>query len=104
MPHVHNRRPPHEYFMAMFPPDALIRIVTLTSEKLREKGKQVTTGGDSSKFVGILILGTRYEFGSRNGRASGDIMLTSACQIMLLLIANLRTAARSRTRHAGGAA
>jgi Transposase IS4 len=51
--------------MAIFPPDALMRIVTLTSEKLREKGKQATTGGEILKFFGILILGTQYEFGCR---------------------------------------
>jgi Transposase IS4 len=56
---------PYEYFMEIFPPDALMRIVMLTPEKLREKGKQVTTGGEILKFFGILILGTRYEFGSR---------------------------------------
>jgi Transposase IS4 len=50
--------------MAIFPPDALMRIATLTSEKLREKGKQVTTGGEILKVFGIHILGTRYEFGS----------------------------------------
>jgi Transposase IS4 len=60
-----NRRTPYEYFMAIFPLDALMRIVMLTSEKLRKKGKQVTRGGEILKFFGILILGTRYEFGSR---------------------------------------
>jgi Transposase IS4 len=59
-----NRRTPYNYFMAIFPPDALMRIATLTSEKLREKGKQVTTGGEILKVFGIHILGTRYEFGS----------------------------------------
>jgi hypothetical protein len=54
-----NRCTPYEYFMAMFPLDALMRIVMLTSEKLREKGKQVTTGGEIPKFFGILILGAR---------------------------------------------
>jgi Transposase IS4 len=60
-----NRRTPYEYFMAIFPLDALMRIVMLTSEKLREKGKKVTTGGRILRFFGILILGTQYEFGSR---------------------------------------
>jgi Transposase IS4 len=55
-----NRRRPYVYFMAIFPPDALMRIVMLTSEKIREKGKQVTAGGEILKFFGILILGTRY--------------------------------------------
>jgi Transposase IS4 len=60
-----NRPMSYEYFIAIFPPDALMRIVMLTSEKLREKGKQVTTGGVILKFFGIFILGTRYDFGSR---------------------------------------
>jgi Transposase IS4 len=72
-----NRRTPYEYFMAIFPPDALMRIVMLTSEKLREKGKQVTRGGEILKFFGILILGTRYEFGSR-----ADLWSTSSRNIL----------------------
>jgi Transposase IS4 len=54
-----NRRTPYDHFMAMFPPDALMPIATMTSEKLREKGKQATMGADILKFFGILILGTR---------------------------------------------
>jgi hypothetical protein len=54
-----NRRTPYDHFNAMFPPDALIRIATLTSEKLCEKGKQATTGGEILKFFGIVVLGTR---------------------------------------------
>jgi hypothetical protein len=40
-----SRRTPFDYFMAMLPLDALMRVVTLTSEKIREKGKDLTTDG-----------------------------------------------------------
>jgi hypothetical protein len=64
--------------MAMLPLDALMRIVTLTSDKLQEKGKHLTTGGEILKFFGILILGTRYEFGSRADLRSGPPPLATS--------------------------
>jgi hypothetical protein len=60
-----NRCTPYEYFIATFPPDALTRIVSLTTEKLREKWRHDMTDGEILKFFGILILGTRYKYGSR---------------------------------------
>jgi hypothetical protein len=58
-------RRPYDYFMAVFPPDQLVRMVELTNDKLAtNKQPQLTTGG-LLKFFGVLILGTRYEFGHR---------------------------------------
>jgi hypothetical protein len=60
----------------MIPLEARMRMVTLTSEKLREKGKHLTTGGEILKFFGILMLGTWYEFVSR-----ADLWSTSSRKI-----------------------
>jgi Transposase IS4 len=51
--------------MAVFPTDQLVRIVRLTNEKLNLKKLPCTTTAELLKFIGVLILGTRYEFGSR---------------------------------------
>lgn len=59
-------RTPCNYFTAMLPHDQLVRMVQLTSAKLRECGAQPTTAGDMLKFFGVIVLGTRYEFGSRD--------------------------------------
>jgi Transposase IS4 len=54
-----------DYFMAVFPPDQLARMVELTNDKLAtNKRPQLTTGG-LLKFFGVLTLGTRHEFGHR---------------------------------------
>jgi hypothetical protein len=58
-------RRPYDYFMAVFPPDQLARMVELTNDKLAtNKQPQLTTGG-LLKFFGVLILGIRREFGHR---------------------------------------
>jgi hypothetical protein len=54
-----------ECFLLMFPPDQLSAMVTLTSEKLLSKNKVAMTPGKSLKFIGVLILSTRFEFGAR---------------------------------------
>jgi len=51
--------------MAMFPVDQLVRMVRLTSAKLRTRGMQQTTAGEVLKFIGVTLLATRYEFGAR---------------------------------------
>lgn len=58
-------RTPYDYFMAIFPADQLVRMVRLTSTNLRARGMQPTTPGEVLKFIGVVLLGTSYEFGSR---------------------------------------
>jgi hypothetical protein len=58
-------RRPYDYFMAVFPPDQLVRMVELTNKKLTTIKKPQLTTGELLKFLGVLILGTRYEFGHR---------------------------------------
>jgi Transposase IS4 len=58
-------RRPCDYFMAVFPPYQLVRMVELTNKKLVIFKKPHLTTGDLLKFLGILIMGTRYEFGHR---------------------------------------
>eukprot|EP00170_Pyropia_yezoensis_P000631 contig_2982_g632 len=49
----------------MFPPNQLVRMVRLTSAKLRSRGMQPTSTGELLKFIGVILLGTRFEFGAR---------------------------------------
>jgi len=62
---VGQTRAPDEYFLAMFPMDQLTRMVRLTSPALEGRGMQPTTRGELLRFIGVTILATRYEFGSR---------------------------------------
>ena len=55
-----------DYSLAMLPLDQLIRMVRLTSVKLSARRLRATTAGEVLKFVRVLLLGTRYEFGSRS--------------------------------------
>jgi hypothetical protein len=59
-------RSPYKYFMAMVPQDQLARIVRLTSKRLEDRDKTTTSAGEVLKFIGVLIVATRFEFGSRN--------------------------------------
>jgi Transposase IS4 len=59
------QRRPYDYIMAVFPPEQLLRMVRFTNEKLITKKKASMTTGELLKFIGVLILGTRFEFGSR---------------------------------------
>ena len=54
-----------EVFLLMFPPNHLIKIIALTNVILEAKGHEDITKGDLVKFFGIIIIGSRYEFGSR---------------------------------------
>ena len=54
-----------EVFILMFPPNHLIKIIALTNVRLETKGHEDITKGELVKFFGIIILGSRYEFGSR---------------------------------------
>jgi hypothetical protein len=58
-------RRPCIYFMAMFSPNQLGRMVEVINDRLETiKQPQLTTGG-LLKFFGVLILSTRREFGHR---------------------------------------
>jgi hypothetical protein len=52
--------------MEMFPNDQLARMALLTCKVLEENKKRPTTAGGVLKVIGILILGTRFEFGKRH--------------------------------------
>jgi predicted DNA-binding transcriptional regulator AlpA len=58
-------RRPYDYFMAVFPPYQLVQTVELTNKKQVIIKKPQLTTGELLKFLGILILGTRYKFGHR---------------------------------------
>lgn len=58
-------RRPYDYFVAIFPSDQLARMVRLTSAKLLARNMPPTAAGELLKFMGVTILATRYEFGSR---------------------------------------
>lgn len=55
-----------EYFLIMLPHDQLMRMVRLTSEQLIRSAKAPVTVTELLRFFGIVILCTRYEFGSRS--------------------------------------
>jgi len=58
-------RRPLDYILDMFPQQQLGRMVRLTSAKLEARRFNTTTAGEVLKFIGVLVLGTRHEFGSR---------------------------------------
>jgi len=58
-------RTPLDYFFAVFPQDQLTRVTELTSAKLESRRLPPTSPGEILKFFGILILATRFQFGSR---------------------------------------
>ena len=58
-------RSPIDYFMAALPHEHLLNMVKWTSEELQEKGKRGVSIGELLKFIGVLVLGTRYQFGKR---------------------------------------
>jgi len=62
---VGQTRTPYDYFSAMFPMNQLTRMVRLTSPALEGRGMQPTTRGELLKSIGVTILATRYELGSR---------------------------------------
>jgi hypothetical protein len=54
-----------DYFLMMFPPTQLQLIVVLTSRELTKISAPATTKGEILKFIGVIILATRFEFQSR---------------------------------------
>jgi hypothetical protein len=59
------KRPYVDYFMTCFPPLALRLIITETNKKLVEKSANEIDLGEFLKFIGVMILITRFEFGER---------------------------------------
>jgi hypothetical protein len=53
------------YFLCMFPPQALFSIVRLTSQQLLLLLKAATTKGEVVKCFGVIILATKFEFDDR---------------------------------------
>jgi Transposase IS4 len=54
-----------DIFHLMFPPSQLDVMVRCTNAIMREKNKKTTTKGELLKFLGVIVLMTRYEFKSR---------------------------------------
>jgi len=56
---------PLDYVLAMFPKEKLGRMVGLTCAQLSARRFNTTTAGAVLKFIGMLVMGTCHEFGSR---------------------------------------
>jgi Transposase IS4 len=56
---------PFDYFMACFPRKQLKYMVDCCSANLRADGKAVTSTGEVLKWIGVTLLMTAFEFGSR---------------------------------------
>ena len=54
-----------EYFLMLFPPEQLQLILQLTNHELGMARKTYTSAGEIVKFFGVMLLVTRFEFGSR---------------------------------------
>jgi len=62
----HERsRTPLDYFLAVFPPQELLLIVELTAAQLSARGRPPKSPEEILKLFGVLLLGSRFEFGSR---------------------------------------
>lgn len=64
---------PFTYFTWMFPMSHLGSIVTLTNVNLNRNGKLATTASEILRFMGVIVLMSRYEFGRRR-----DLWATSS--------------------------
>ena len=53
-----------EYFLMLFPPQQLQLILQLTNNELAMARKNYTTAGEIVKFFEVMLLVTRFEFGS----------------------------------------
>lgn len=54
-----------DYFLCMFPPQALLSIVRLTTRQLQLISKPATSKGEIVKFFGVITLTTKFEFDDR---------------------------------------
>ena len=61
----HFKYSEYDCFMATFPKDQLIWMVSALNRSLLANDKQITTVGELLKWFGVLILITRFEFGDR---------------------------------------
>ena len=50
----------------MFPYEQLKAMVELTNVALQKLNDKATSAGELLKFFGVVLLGTRFEFGKRN--------------------------------------
>ena len=57
---------PIDYFMTVFPYEQLQKMSTLTSEHLLNADKPPTNPEEILKFIGVLVLATRFEFHNRS--------------------------------------
>ena len=55
-----------DFFLLMFPPHHLMKIIQMTNYQLRKNRRNQTTKQEVIKFFGILILITRFEFSKRS--------------------------------------
>jgi len=53
-----------EIFYQVFPREVIDTILTLTNEKLARGRSKKLTEGELIRFIGLIILATRFEFGS----------------------------------------
>ena len=60
-----SKRPLLDYFMTTFPPAAMRHIIKETNEKLKELNQDQLDVGEFLKFIGVMILTTRFDFGDR---------------------------------------
>jgi hypothetical protein len=60
-------RSPLDYFLVMMPASQLLEMTRLTNIQLQKSGSQkaATSQGELLRFIGVLLLFTRFEFGSR---------------------------------------
>ena len=55
-----------DVFLLMFPPDQLTYMLRLSNANLEAAGLKATTKGELIRFIGVLILITRFEFNNRS--------------------------------------
>ncbi len=53
------------HFFLLFPPNQMSVMVELTNAKLMAKGAKAVTKGEMLKFIGVVMLCTRFEFRER---------------------------------------
>ena len=54
-----------DYFLLMFPPKQLKKMVKYTDERLKQNGGEELSKSELLKFLGLCILITRFQFSSR---------------------------------------
>ena len=72
-----NGLSPYDYFMWMFPISRLREIITYIKIRFAQIGKTNTASTEILKFFGVMILLTRFEFGSRR-----HVWLTSSKKML----------------------